>query len=114
MDISFNPNLPTSDNERDALQNSQSLDRRLEARSAKIGCLLATLPQIVWLAEVDGSVTNFNPRWYEYTGLTAEESLGWEFLKAIHPEECEILRDSFTSNVLASDEAASNQPPSDP
>ena len=114
MDISFNPNLPTSDNERDALQNSQSLDRRLEARSAKIGCLLATLPQIVWLAEVDGSVTNFNPRWYEYTGLTAEESLGWEFLKAIHPEECEILRDSFAASVIACYQAASNKPSSDP
>jgi len=110
MDIPFNPNLPTSDNERDALQNPQSLDQRLEARSANFGCLLATLPQIVWLAEVDGSVTNFNPRWYEYTGLTASESLGWEFMKAIHPEECEILRDSFAASVIASYQAASNKP----
>ena len=115
MDISFfNPNFPPSGNNCDPLPNPQSLERRLEASEARIDYLMATLPQIVWLAEVNGLVTNFNPRWYEYTGLTAEESLGWEFLQAIHPEDRDFWRDSFTSNVLASDEAASNQPPSDP
>jgi PAS domain S-box-containing protein len=110
MDISFNPNLPTSNHEHDTLQNPQSLKRRLDVCEARINCLLATLPQIVWLADVNGSVTHFNPRWYEYTGLTASQSLGWDFLKAIHPDDRIPLHNNFATSVATSHEAASNQP----
>ncbi|HEY9666944.1 MAG TPA: PAS domain-containing protein, partial [Coleofasciculaceae cyanobacterium] len=48
---------------------------------------MAILPQIAWLAEVDGSVSHFNSRWYEYTGLTPVESQGWGLLRAVHPED---------------------------
>jgi PAS domain-containing protein len=44
------------------------------------------MAQIIWIAAADGSRTDFNPHWYEYTGFSEAESLGWEFLKAIHSE----------------------------
>jgi len=65
------------------------LQQRLEATEARNRQLLASLPQIVWFAQVNGEITEFNPRWYEYTGLTPLKSLGWEFLKALHPEDQE-------------------------
>lgn len=114
MDISFNPNLSTSGNDFDDLQNPQSLARRLETSEARIYGLLATLPQIVWLAQVNGSVTNFNPRWYEYTGLTASESLGWGFLKAIHSEDRDGLRQSYLASAVAGGPMASNREEGDP
>jgi PAS domain S-box-containing protein len=110
MDISFNPNLPTSNHEHDTLQNPQSLKRRLEVYEARMNGLLATLPQIVWLADANGSVTHFNPRWYEYTGLTASQSLGWNFLKAIHPDDCIPLHNNFATSAVTSHETASNKP----
>lgn len=114
MDISFNPNISTSGNDFDDLQNPQSLARRLETSEARIYGLLATLPQIVWLAQVNGPVTNFNPRWYEYTGLTASESLGWGFLKAIHPEDRDSLRPSYAASAVVSEPVASNRGGCDP
>jgi PAS domain S-box-containing protein len=95
MNTSFNDtqNLPFSDSSPEAIQSSECLERRLEISEARIRSLLARLPQIVWLAQVNGEITEFNQRWYEYTGLTAVESLGWEFLKAVHPED----RDRFLS-----------------
>lgn len=114
MDISFNPNLSTSGNDFDDLQNPQSLARRLETSEARIYGLLATLPQIVWLAQVNGSVTNFNPRWYEYTGLTASESLGWGFLKAIHPEDRDGLQQSYLASAVLGESKRSDQQESDP
>ncbi len=93
MNTSFNDtqNLPFSDSSPEALQSANCLERRLEISEARIRSLLAKLPQIIWLAQVNGEITEFNQRWYEYTGLTAIESLGWEFLKAVHPED----RDRF-------------------
>jgi PAS domain S-box-containing protein len=113
MDISFNQTNQTSSNERHPVRTHQSIERRLEVSEARIHRLLAILPQIVWLAEVDGSVTNFNPRWYEYTGLTPGESLGWEFLKVLYPEDRNTLRDSFAASVAKSDTVASDKPQSD-
>ena len=50
------------------------------------------MPQIVWIAQADGSITDFNYLWYEYTGLPVVESLYWGFFKAIHPEDGDRLK----------------------
>lgn len=66
----------------------ENLQQRLKACDTN-SARLAAMPQIIWIAAVDGSSTDFNPHWYEYTGLSEVESLGWEFLKAIHPKDRE-------------------------
>ncbi len=83
-------NLPPSDCNCEA-ENLGLLEQRLEATEARNRQLLESLPQIVWFAQVNGEITEFNPRWYEYTGLTAITSLGWEFLNALHPEDRHLL-----------------------
>lgn len=93
MDRSFNKNLPKSSYERHAVPSSQSYERRLKICEARFHSLLAMLPQIAWLAEVDGSASHFNSRWYEYTGLTPIESQGWGLLRALHPEDRNFLVD---------------------
>jgi PAS domain S-box-containing protein len=41
--------------------------------------LAEAIPQIVWTARPDGVVDYFNQRWFEYTGLSAQETGGsWE------------------------------------
>ena len=70
----------------------EHLQQRLKACELRQRQRLAAMPQIIWIAAADGSRTDFNPHWYEYTGLSEAESLGWEFLKAIHPEDCQIIR----------------------
>ncbi|HEY9606028.1 MAG TPA: PAS domain-containing protein, partial [Allocoleopsis sp.] len=97
-----NQNLPESDTNNEAVQSIQCLERQLEEYESRIRCLLATLPQIVWFAKENGAITNFNQRWYEYTGLSALNSLGWEFLQVIHPEDRERLvdRDRFSLSVV--------------
>lgn len=34
------------------------------------------MPQLVWMADADGSPRWFNERWYEYTGTTVEQNCG--------------------------------------
>lgn len=65
----------------------QHQQRRLQACEFQQSQRLAAIPQIIWIAAVDGSSTNFTPLWYEYTGLSEIESLGWGFLQAIHPQD---------------------------
>jgi diguanylate cyclase len=59
------------------------------SRGTEAFSLADTLPQIVWTAGPDGGVTYFNRRWYEYTGLSDEDSLGFGFRCALHPGDLE-------------------------
>lgn len=49
--------------------------------------LADAIPQIVWMMRADGRYTYFNQRWFDYGGLSPEESLdrGWSGL--VHPED---------------------------
>jgi PAS domain S-box-containing protein len=42
---------------------------RIEAERRKFEQLSNTIPQLVWIAEPDGTVSWFNERWYEFTGI---------------------------------------------
>ncbi|HEX8140623.1 MAG TPA: ATP-binding protein [Pyrinomonadaceae bacterium] len=51
--------------------------------------LADAMPAIVWTADADGSLDYYNRRWFEYTGLTPEQSLGWGWQPVLHPEDTE-------------------------
>jgi PAS domain S-box-containing protein len=58
--------------------------------SAELYRLLAeAIPQIIWTADAFGSYDYYNRRWYEYTGLTPEQTLGWGWQPVLHPEDAE-------------------------
>jgi PAS domain S-box-containing protein len=62
---------------------------RLQERTLRSETYFRTManaiPQIVWTANAHGEIDFFNHRWFEYTGLSVDESQngGWQFL--IHP-----------------------------
>jgi PAS domain S-box-containing protein len=47
------------------------------------------IPQIVWTARPDGWLDYYNHQWYDYTGLSAEESEGWGWQSVLHPDDLE-------------------------
>ena len=48
-----------------------------------------TIPVIVWRANAQGEYDYFNRQWYQYTGLTFEESKGNGWQDVIHPDDLE-------------------------
>ena len=46
-----------------------------------------SVPQMVWMAEPDGSMVYFNRRFHEFTGLSVEQSLGWGWTPMLHPDD---------------------------
>src|SRR5271168_1733632 len=59
-------------------QSVQSMDIRL---------IVDRIPAFTWSAHADGSVEFVNQRWREYAGLSDEESQGWGWQVAVHPED---------------------------
>jgi PAS domain S-box-containing protein len=60
----------------------QALDIRLAFDS---------IPTLAWSSHSDGSVDFLNKRWHDYTGLSPEETHGWGWKAAIHPEDLPML-----------------------
>src|SRR5277367_3622451 len=81
-------------------QSVQSMDIRL---------IVDRIPAFTWSARTDGSVEFVNQRWREYAGLSDEESRGWGWQAAIHPEDLlslmekwrELLRSGAAGDIEA-------------
>src|ERR1700720_3065178 len=70
----------------------QSLDIRL---------IVDRIPAFTWSAHADGFVEFVNQRWREYAGLSSEESQGWGWQVAIHPEDLPALLQKWRELLIA-------------
>jgi PAS domain S-box-containing protein len=61
--------------------------------------LLDLSPQVVWFGRPDGRITYCNPYWYEYTGLSERETLGYGWTGAIHPEDRDRVAGALQTGV---------------
>lgn len=50
------------------------------------------MPQIVWSTDAHGNHDFFNKRWYEFSGLTFEESKGEQWGRIVHPDDSERVK----------------------
>jgi len=68
-------------------RTAESLRRARDERELRD--LIETMPAVAVAALPDGSPTFVNRRWTEYTGLSAEDTVGSGWKTAIHPEDFE-------------------------
>ncbi|MCP1625299.1 PAS domain-containing protein [Pseudomonas nitroreducens] len=75
-------------------QAQQSLARALGEVSAsedRLRTLIDAVPGFVWRTDPDGSVEFLNQRWFDYTGMTAENAAGVGWMTALHPDDAPAL-----------------------
>ena len=51
--------------------------------------LAESIPQLVWTSDAEGNCDYFNSNWCKYTGLKMEQSMGFGWLTALHPDDIE-------------------------
>ena len=57
------------------------------------------LPLICWTADASGWKDWYNRRWYEFTGLTPEQSVGWGWQSAFHPDDIVDVMQSWPHSI---------------
>jgi PAS domain S-box-containing protein len=60
---------------------------QLRASEARFRTLTDAIPAFVWFADKDGRLTYYNARWYAYTGMTEQKSLGSGWVEVLHPDD---------------------------
>jgi diguanylate cyclase (GGDEF)-like protein/PAS domain S-box-containing protein len=63
------------------------VEESLQASEATFRTLAEAMPQMVWTSRADGWLTYFNQQWMDYSGLSFEETSGYGWSQAFHPED---------------------------
>lgn len=89
---------------RDVTQMSQMITQIKEADEERFRLICDTMPQLVWTTTPDGMHDFFNDRWYNYTGLSKEDSLGLGWKNPVHPDDMEETQKRWKHSLETGEE----------
>jgi PAS domain S-box-containing protein len=72
-----------------AVSSAAEVTEALNASELRFRVLIDAMPQMAWSSRSDGHTDYFNARWYEFTGLTVQQSAGSGWTSALHPSDVE-------------------------
>src|SRR5262245_26271156 len=76
----------------------------IQKSESKLRQVIDAIPALAWCNLPDGPNEFLNKGWHEYTGLSPEQSHGWGWQAAFHPEDLPPLMESWLK-MLASGES---------
>ena len=77
----------------DALRQSEEVLR----------ALANTIPQLAWMAQADGAIVWFNERWFEYTGTTPDQVVGWGWQTTVEPTALPAVQERWNACIRSGD-----------
>lgn len=85
------------------IDDKKRAEEEIKENVVRLRTIADAIPQIVFTADPEGRITFFNHRWFEYTGLTVEQSLdqGWTLL--IHPDDLQMYMTEWEKALKTGD-----------
>jgi PAS domain S-box-containing protein len=71
----------------------------LRASEQRYRDLADAMPLVVWTATPTGELDYYNQRWYDYTGMTIEQSYGWGWQAVLHPDDLQRCLDRWNESL---------------
>ncbi len=78
----------------------KAAEAALRESEEKFRLLADAMPQLAWAAHADGAIYWYNKRWYEYTGTTPEQMLGWGWQSVHDPKSLPAVMELWTASLL--------------
>ncbi len=76
-------------------------EEQLHVSETNFKAITEATPLIVWTSKPDGAVDYANSRWYEFSGLTKEQTMGSGFTSIIHPEDVQDTMDKYLAALTS-------------
>ena len=74
---------------------------QVQRESRRLRDVIETIPAYVWSALPDGFVDFINRRWLEFSGFSLDQSLGWGWADAVHPEDRARLIEAWRAAIAS-------------
>ncbi|KAL2754952.1 hypothetical protein ACRALDRAFT_1064700 [Sodiomyces alcalophilus JCM 7366] len=85
---------------RDITDMTQEISEIKKQEEERFELICDTMPQLVWTATRDGPLDFYNTRWYQFTGLTPEQSLGWGWTTVVHPDDVQQVATRWKRSLV--------------
>jgi PAS domain S-box-containing protein len=69
------------------IEDRRRAEEALRSSERSLNSIIDAVPELAWSTRPDGFVEFLNHRWLNYTGLTAEDAHGWNWVVALHPAD---------------------------
>ena len=86
-----------------AEQSAAERELALRASEQHYRALGESVSQIVWSANPQGWMDWYNRRWYEYTGQTLDEAVGWGWQATPHPADFPLVMEAWLRSIATGD-----------
>ena len=86
-----------------AEQAAEERERELARSEQMHRALGESLNQIVWSADETGWIHWYNHNWYDYTGQTKDEALGWGWQAVHHAEDFPKVMEAWPHSIATGD-----------
>jgi len=76
-------------------------EHALQSSARNLAAIIDTIPTLAWTVLPDGSNEFLSKQWEEYTGLTVDESHGWGWQVAFHPEDLPRVMEKWRKMLVS-------------
>jgi PAS domain S-box-containing protein len=81
----------------------RSASETLRQSEEVLRALANTIPQLAWMAQADGAIVWFNERWFDYTGTTPDQVVGWGWQSTCEPSVLPTVRERWAASMRSGD-----------
>ncbi|KAF2707502.1 hypothetical protein K504DRAFT_383136 [Pleomassaria siparia CBS 279.74] len=89
---------------KDVTEYTKKIAAQIEQNEKQFEYIANFMPVMVWTTTPDGMHDWFSQRWYDYTGLTVEESLGEGWRLPFHPDDMKSTAERWFHSLRTGDE----------
>src|SRR5215831_6395889 len=83
------------------IEDRKRAEFKIRAQEAELRRVIDAIPTLAWCNLTDGSNEFLNKTWHEYTGLSPENSHGWGWQAAFHPEDLPPLIEKWKAMLVS-------------
>jgi PAS domain S-box-containing protein len=81
----------------------RSASETLRQSEEVLRALANTIPQLAWMAQPDGAIVWFNERWFDYTGTTPDQVVGWGWQSTCEPSVLPAVKERWEASMRSGD-----------
>jgi PAS domain S-box-containing protein len=81
------------------VRTDADLKGHIEEVERRFRFLSDRIPQIIWTAQPDGRLDYYNQRWFDYTGMSLEQTQGWAWESVLHPDDLQNCVQLWTHSL---------------
>ena len=83
------------------LTEIQKRDSALQQSEQQFRTLADSIPQLAWMGDAEGNLFWYNHRWYDFTGTTPEQMMGWGWQSVHDPEALPGVIEKWKSSIAS-------------